>query len=169
MRYMKRVRETGEKKKRKCPQCGKGLSMHNPGTLCFVCQHKESEKLTTGDSPTYDIQDMARILRLESEQVRRLARRGKLPPRVPAGRKWLWSRETVDRWIKSDGWLAEASALEVAALAASAHVQWAPTFDVASGQWKVGDPVVMFPVASGGSRLKPAIYTYTISEHPEAR
>lgn len=142
--------------------------MRNPGALCFVCQDKESEKLTTGDSPTYDVQDMARILRLESEQVRRLARKGKLPPRVPAGRKWLWSREIIDRWIKSDGRLPEESALEVAALAALADVHWMRTFDEASGQWKLGDPVVIFPVASDHSKLKPAIYTAVISEHSES-
>ena len=165
---MKHVRETGAKKERKCPQCGTVLSMTNPGTLCFPCQHKESEKLTTGDSPTYEVEDMARILRLGSEQVRRLARQGKLPPRIPAVRKWLWSKEVVDRWINSGGQLGEESALELAALAASAHVQYAPTFDEASGQRKPGDPVVMFPVASDGSTLKPAIYTYAISEDPES-
>lgn len=142
--------------------------MRNPGTLCFVCQEKESEKLTAGDSPTYDVEDMARILRLESEQVRRLARKGRLPPRVPVGRKWLWSREIVDRWINSDGRLPEESALELAALAASADVQWVRTFDEASGQWKSGNPAVIFPVASDGSRLKPVIYTFAISEHPES-
>ena len=156
---MKHVRETGEKKNRKCSQCGAVLGMHNLGTLCFPCQRKEAEKLTTDDSPTYDVEDMARILRLGSEQVRRLARKGELPPRVPAGRKWLWYRETIDRWIKSNGRFPGESALELAALAASAHVQWMPTFDEASGQWKLGDPAVMFPVASDGSRLKPVIYT----------
>lgn len=157
---MKHVRETDKKKKRKCPQCGTVLSMRNPGTLCFPCQDKQSEKLMSGDSPIYDVQDMAHILGLRSsEQVRRLAREGKLPPRVPVVRKWLWSREIVDRWIRSDGWLAEESALELAAQAALADVQWARTFDEASGQWKLGNPVVMFPVASDGSRLKPVIYT----------
>ena len=165
---MKRVRETGAKKERKCPECGSVLSMYNPGRLCSVCQRKESEKLPIGDSPTYDVQDMGRILRLDSEQVRRLARKGKLPPRVPAIRKWLWSREVVDRWIRSGGRLREESALEVAALAASAHVQYSRTFDEASGQWKLDDPVVMFPVNPNGSRVKPAIYTYTVSEPPES-
>jgi excisionase family DNA binding protein len=165
---MRRVRATGKKENRKCSQCGKGLSMHNPGTLCFVCQDKESEKLTTGDSPTYDVQDMARILRLDDEQVRRLARKGKLPARVPVGRKWLWSREIVDRWIKSDGQLHKESALELAALAALADIHWVRTFDEASGQWKLGDPAVIFPVSSDQSRLKPVIYTLAISEHPES-
>lgn len=165
---MKQVRETGEKKKRKCSQCGKVLSMRNPGTLCFVCQDNESEKMTTGDSPTYDVQDMARILRLESEQVRRLARKGKLPPRVPAVRKWLWYREIVDRWINSDGRYPEESALELAALAALADVQWVRTFNEVSGQWELSNPAVMFPVASDGNRLKPVIYTIAMSEYPES-
>jgi hypothetical protein len=165
---MKPVRETGGKKKRECAQCGKGLTTYNPGTLCFSCQDREQEKPMSGDSRTYDVGEMARILGLGSEQVRRLARQGKLPPRVPVVRKWLWYRKVVDRWINSDWRLPEESAMELAALAASAHVQYAPTFDEASGQWKLGDPVVMFPVAPDGSRLKPAIYNYTISEHPES-
>jgi hypothetical protein len=165
---MKHVDGTGAKKERKCPECRKVLSVHNPGTLCYACQRKESERLTSGDSPTYDVEDMARILRLGTEQVRRLARQGQLPPRVPAVRKWLWYRATVHRWIESDWRLPEESALELAALAASAHVQYAQIFDEASGQWKLGDPVVMFPVSPDGSRLKPAIYNYTISEHPES-
>lgn len=131
--------------------------MRNPGALCFPCQDKESEKLTTDDSPTYDVQDMARILRLEDEQVRRLARKGKLPPRVPVVRKWLWPREIVEQWIKSEGRLPQESALEIAALAALADVQYG-----------LGDPVVMFPVASDGSRLRPVICTYSISQHPES-
>jgi hypothetical protein len=58
------------------------------------------------------------LLGLKSaEQVRRLARNKKLPPRIPAVRRWLWLKEVVDRWMKSGGPLAQGSTEQLAALA----------------------------------------------------
>jgi uncharacterized Zn finger protein (UPF0148 family) len=73
---------------RTCSQCGTKLNQYNDGTLCVLCQDKESEKLTTGDRSYYDAEDMARLLGLKSaEQVRRLARNKKLPAQIPAVRR----------------------------------------------------------------------------------
>jgi hypothetical protein len=59
------------------------------------------DRLVSGDKPYYDAQDLADILGFkDAESVRRLGRKGKLPPRVPAVRKWLWVRGVVDEWIR---------------------------------------------------------------------
>jgi hypothetical protein len=102
---------------RKCSQCGAVLSRSNPGPLCSPCQEKKHEEPATGDSPTYDVNDMARMLHLGNEQVRRLSQKGRLPPRVPGVRKCLWLKEVVDKWLKSGGPLAQGSAEQLAALA----------------------------------------------------
>jgi len=141
------------------------LSRYNPGAICFLCQKKESEKLPTDDSPTYDVNDMARILRVESEQVRRLARKGKLPQRIPGIRKCVWSKALVHRWMESEGQLTEGSTEQLAALG-DAHGGW--HFDEASGQWKLGDPEVVSPIVSDHSGSKTVIYTEFKVEHSES-
>jgi uncharacterized Zn finger protein (UPF0148 family) len=162
---MEPVRDTGGKMVRKCSQCRAPLSRYNPGALCAACEKKESQKLTTGDSPTYDVNDMARILHLGNEQVRRLSQKGKLPPRVPEVRKCLWLKEVVDKWLKSGGPLAQGSAEQLAALA-EAHGGW--HLDKASGQCKLGEPEVVTPIVSDKSGSKMEIYTQFNPEHPES-
>lgn len=151
---------------RTCSQCGTKLNQYNDGTLCVLCQDKESEKLTTGDRYRYDAEEVARLLGLKSaEQVRRLARNKKLPPRIPAVRRWLWDKEVVDRWRKSEGELSKGSAEQLAALA-DAHGGW--HFDKASGQWELGEVEVVSPIVSDRSGSKTEIYTQCCPEHSES-
>jgi len=88
---------------RKCGRCGATLSSDNPGVFCSPCQKKRfEEKYGTTDNIHYTADDLAGILGLQSEeQVRRLARQGKLPPRIPGIRRYLWLKGTIDIWIHS--------------------------------------------------------------------
>lgn len=147
----------------KCSECGTRLNQYHPGKLCYACQKKRTERLTSDELPHYDALEMARILGLDSaEQVKRLGRKNKLPPRIPSIRRWLWSKEVVDRWIKSEGQLPEGSVEQLAALA-DAH--GGLHYDEATGQWKMGRPEVITPVVSDreGSRIE--IYTEFIPDH----
>lgn len=100
--------------KDKCPKCGGVLNQYNPGPLCTPCQEKlAEERKTITEGLHYDVEDMRLILGLDSqEHVRRLARDEKLPRRIPVIRKWLWLREVVDSWIKSDHQLLPANSEE---------------------------------------------------------
>ena len=140
---MKFVRGTGRKVIRRCSRCAAVLNQYQVGTLCFSCQQRESERLTTDDNPNYDVNDMARILGLKStEQVRRLARTHKLPPCIPSVKRRLWSKEIVDQWIRSKGQLPQGAAEQLAVLG-DAHGGW--HVDKASGQLKVGRPETVTP------------------------
>lgn len=89
--------------KRQCELCGKILNRYNPGYLCYACQEKRAEeRANRGDKLHYDAEDMAYILDLQStESVKRLARKDKLPSRIPGIRKYLWLKEDIDAWIRS--------------------------------------------------------------------
>jgi hypothetical protein len=84
-----------------------------------------------------DVEDMRVLLGLESqEQVKRLARDGKLPPRIPAIKRWLWEEEVVRDWIRSGHETGEAVKEQLEALAEAhggAHV------DETTGETKYGD------------------------------
>jgi hypothetical protein len=153
---VKSIMGGGSEAIKKCSNCGAALNQYNIGRLCFPCQKKESERLAIGDSPTYDVNHMGRILRLNSEQVRRKARNGELPPRVPAARRWLWSKGVVERWINSEGQLPKGAAQQLTALAA-AH--GGLHFNEENEQWKVGKREVVTPIVSDKSGPKTAIYT----------
>ena len=89
---------------RVCSQCGKVLAQKNPANLCFACQEERRGQDTTSNDDLIDAEDYAYILGLDSpESVKRLARKDKLAPRVPAVRKWLWCKYDVDAWIKQEG------------------------------------------------------------------
>ncbi len=112
--------------KNKCPKCGGVLNQYNPGPLCTPCQEKlaEERKIIT-ESLHYDVEDMRLILGLDSkEHVRRLAREGKLPRRIPVIRRCLWSREVVDSWIKSDHQLLPANSEEAEAILIALKLGW---------------------------------------------
>ena len=90
--------------RRTCLQCGAVLSQYNLGKLCFPCQEKQSEKLVPSDEDWIDAEGYARILGLGSaESVKRLGRKGKLAPRIPAIREWRWFKKEVDTWIEQQG------------------------------------------------------------------
>ena len=88
---------------RRCANCGAVLSRYNPGLICQPCQEKLVDRRASATESHYlDVEGMRVILGLESqEQVRRLARKGRLPPRVPVVRRWLWEEEVVRDWIRS--------------------------------------------------------------------
>ena len=89
--------------KRICAKCRAVLSASNPGTLCRPCQEKRAEaQRLSEDDLYYDVEDLRIILGLESEeQVRRLNRAGRLPTPIPARRKLLWPKKSIEDWIKS--------------------------------------------------------------------
>ena len=139
---------------RMCCECGVLLTRDNPGVLCFDCQEDRRGNLAPDNRPYYDAKDMARILGLESdEEVKRLARQKKLPPRIPAVRKCLWHKEVVERWIRGDGQLPLGSAEQLAALV-GAH--GGVHFDEAAGCWKFGKPeeISVVIVDRNGTKVK---------------
>ena len=77
-----------------CSKCHIGEVPDNiPGSVCEYCSAEVS--------PHYDVQNMRDILGLSSdEQVRRKARKGEIPGRVPGIRRCLWRREDIDAWLK---------------------------------------------------------------------
>ena len=90
-----------------CLHCEKELKQSNPGNLCFRCQERQQERREqgmTGNDALIDVEGYGFILGLDNpESVRRLARDGKLAPRVPAIRRWLWRKVDIDAWIKQEG------------------------------------------------------------------
>jgi len=90
--------------RRICAQCGAVLNQYNPGKLCFPCQKKQLEQRTTYDEDIIDAEDFAFMLGLtNAESVKRLARKDKLPPRIPAIKKYRWLKNVVEDWIKQQG------------------------------------------------------------------
>lgn len=88
---------------KKCAQCGAILRQYNPGKVCWPCQEKGVAQVPAS-SENLDAEALAGILCLKSpESVKRLARKGRLPPRIPGVRKCLWPRPVIEAWIKSAG------------------------------------------------------------------
>ena len=89
---------------RLCLRCGAVLSQYNPGDLCFPCQKKQLEEKITSGEDLIDAEDFAYILGLKSAvSVKRLAQKDKLPPRLPAIKKYRWLKKVVEDWIKQEG------------------------------------------------------------------
>jgi predicted DNA-binding transcriptional regulator AlpA len=89
---------------RVCRRCGITLNRYHKGNFCYACQDKRLEEIITDDKDFIDAEEFAHILGLENvESVRRLARNGKLPPRIPGIRKYRWLRSVVEEWIKQGG------------------------------------------------------------------
>lgn len=87
-----------------CNRCGSVLNRYNPGTLCFPCQEKKMEAIANEEKRYYDASDMMDILGLKSEEhVRRKARDGLIPGRIPGIRRHLFLKEVIDDWIRSGG------------------------------------------------------------------
>jgi hypothetical protein len=89
---------------RTCSQCGAQLTRYNPGKLCFPCQEKRKEKMSTDTGPNYNVPQMMVLMGLKSEeQVKRLGREGLIPGRVPLVKEHLYNKEVINEWIKSGG------------------------------------------------------------------
>ena len=61
------------------------------------------EQAEYSTEPDYDIEDTARIFRVHSQTIRRLARQGKIPGAYKIGGKWLIRRSWVDKVREGDG------------------------------------------------------------------
>jgi predicted DNA-binding transcriptional regulator AlpA len=86
---------------RKCVDCNAKLAQDHIGERCSPCQKKWLDKKAKFDEELIDAQGVANILGLMSaESVKRLARKGEMPPRVPGIRKWQWYKKDIDAWIK---------------------------------------------------------------------
>ena len=84
---------------RYCKICNRLLSERNPGCICVLCQNKLLPKLGSPENLYYDAEDMAALFVLKNaESVKRKARRGELPPRIPGIRKCLWPKEVIEDW-----------------------------------------------------------------------
>ena len=56
-----------------------------------------------GDEDLVDAEGYAPMLGLDSaEQLRRIARDGKLAPRIPAIKQWRWRRKDIEDWFKQE-------------------------------------------------------------------
>lgn len=89
---------------RVCSHCGKLLNQYNAGNLCFPCQEKKLEEKITSSEDIIDAEGFASILGLaNAESVKRLAKKGKLPPRIPVVKKYQWRKNVVEDWIKQEG------------------------------------------------------------------
>ena len=89
---------------RVCSHCGKPLNQYNTGNLCFPCQEKKLEEKTASGEDIIDAEGFASILGLtNAESVKRLAKKGKLPPRIPVVKKYQWRKSAVEDWMKQEG------------------------------------------------------------------
>ena len=91
--------------KKRCRFCGASLSQNHSGDICSPCEESGRGCVTAGtpeDMELYDVQDIQRIWRLESEEhVRRLGREEKIPGRIRGIKRHLYLKEVVDEWLKS--------------------------------------------------------------------
>ncbi len=86
---------------RKCWKCRETISKYQTGFLCYECQEKRIEKMIACGEDLVDAEGYAYILGLDSaEQLRRLARKGVLAPRVPEIRHWCWRKKDIETWFK---------------------------------------------------------------------
>ena len=84
-----------------CWQCGEELSRHHTGYICYACQEKRLEKMIADGEDLVDAEGYAAMLGLDSaEQLKRLARKGVLAPRIPEIRQWGWRRKEIEAWFK---------------------------------------------------------------------
>ncbi len=84
-----------------CRQCGHGLHRYQTGNLCSSCQEKRFEEKFAGREGIVNAKVYAEIVGLDSEeQLRRLARKGVLAPRIPGVGRWQWRSKDIQAWFK---------------------------------------------------------------------
>ena len=87
---------------RKCSSCGNKLNIYNPSHLCHACQRKRAEdKFKNIEGMNVRVRDLACILDISEEQVRRLWRKRRLPPAQGLTRALQWGKEFLLNWIRS--------------------------------------------------------------------
>ena len=98
--------------KRKCSKCGGPVNIYNPSHICYKCQDKlATERWKALDRPFVDVKQIAEVLDLYEEQVRRLYRDGRLPSPLALTRKLKWDKEFFLSWIRSQHKVPHAGAL----------------------------------------------------------
>jgi hypothetical protein len=89
---------------RVCSQCGTPLNQYHSGNLCFPCQEKKLREEIASGEDIIDAEGLASILGLtNAESVKRLAIKGKLPPRIPVVKKYQWRKSVIEEWLKQEG------------------------------------------------------------------
>ena len=68
------------------------------GDLCIKCTLEQPGEA----NPYYEVKDLAKLWKISPEQVRRNARKGKIPGRIPGIRQCLWSKSKIDNVVKSE-------------------------------------------------------------------
>ena len=112
---------------RKCTRCGTLLNRYHLGRLCYPCQEKELEKRESEyvEELHYDAEAVATILGLKNAaSVKQLARKGKLPDRVPGVKKYLWFKVVFDAWVKSEHHVSPSSSEEAEAILTALKLGW---------------------------------------------
>ena len=85
----------------KCSRCGEKMHQYHLGNRCYQCQSKELEEQYTDVEDLVDAEGYAAMLGLDSaEQLKRIARKGVLAPRIPEIRQWGWRRKEIEAWFK---------------------------------------------------------------------
>ena len=86
---------------RVCLQCGKELSQYYTANFCYACQENNLKNKMADGEDLVDAEGYAALLGLYSvEQLKRLARKDVLAPRIPEIRQWLWRRKDIEDWFK---------------------------------------------------------------------
>jgi hypothetical protein len=79
-----------------CPKCkDQKIPVNFPGGICLKC----SLDLPQESTLTYDVHDLVNLLHTSEEQIRRMARAGKLPHRMPGIRRYLWMKAVIDKFM----------------------------------------------------------------------
>jgi hypothetical protein len=102
--FAQRFVQLGVKMIRVCSRCNAKLTQNNKLNLCYPCLEKPLEQVYISDEGLIDAEGYASIVGLESaEALKRLARDGKLAPRIPGIKRWLWYKEEIETWTKQEG------------------------------------------------------------------
>lgn len=149
---------------RKCSSCGKTLSIYNPTHLCWTCQDKRCEDLF-GDieGRNVKVKDLAYILDISEEQVRRLWRQGRLPPTIPLTRELQWDKEFLLNWIRSQHKAPPAIGRQ---LEAFIQAHGGLHLDESTGEYQLGNiediPVVVFSKDEQGNIIEETTFISTV-------
>lgn len=89
---------------RLCTKCRRKIVAGMPGDLCLKCkldETSESDGMSLYNSGSfYDVIDISQKLGLSEAQVRRIARKGEIPGKIPGIKRHLFDKKTVDNWIE---------------------------------------------------------------------
>jgi len=90
-------------KRRLCICCRETtLPADFPGLICLHCQETfDRDRLDWISGLTIDMEDLATILKLDIDTIKRNHRSGKLPPRLEGVKKYLWSKRVIEDWINA--------------------------------------------------------------------